>query len=90
MIEWSPPVDDGGIALTRYAIEKRDPEKQVWTRVADVDKDVITYCIQKLNENCEYLFRVMAQNPVGYSEALESEPVVIRPVHGEILITFLV
>ncbi|XP_045510204.1 titin-like [Colias croceus] len=77
-IEWKPPVDDGGIELTKYAIEKHDPEVNQWVRVADVNKDVETYCIQRLNENCEYMFRVMAQNPVGVSEALESEPIVIK------------
>ncbi|XP_026742216.1 titin-like isoform X12 [Trichoplusia ni] len=77
-IEWKPPLDDGGLELTKYAIEKHEPDTNQWVKVADVDKDVDTYCIQRLNENCEYMFRVMAQNPVGFSEALESEPIVIK------------
>ncbi|CAK1554213.1 unnamed protein product, partial [Leptosia nina] len=77
-IEWRPPVDDGGLELTKYAIEKHDPEVDQWVKVADVNKDVETYCIQRLNENCEYMFRIMAQNPVGLSDALESEPIVIK------------
>ncbi|KAG6458522.1 hypothetical protein O3G_MSEX010918, partial [Manduca sexta] len=77
-IEWKPPLDDGGIELTKYAIEKHEPETNQWVKVADVDKDIESYCIQRLNENCEYMFRVIAQNPVGFSEALESEPIVIK------------
>lgn len=77
-IEWKPPLDDGGLELTKYAIEKHEPDNNRWIKVADVDRDVETYCIQKLNENCEYMFRVIAQNPVGFSEALESEPIVIK------------
>ncbi|CAF4749840.1 unnamed protein product [Pieris macdunnoughi] len=77
-IEWKPPVDDGGLELTKYAIEKHDPEVDQWVMVADVNKDVETYCIQRLNENCEYMFRIMAQNPIGVSDALESEPIVIK------------
>ncbi|XP_028170388.1 titin-like [Ostrinia furnacalis] len=77
-IEWKPPLDDGGLELTKYAIEKHEPETDQWIKVADVDKSVETYCIQRLNENCEYMFRIMAQNPIGFSEALESEPIVIK------------
>ncbi|NP_001091843.1 titin2 [Bombyx mori] len=81
-IEWKPPLDDGGLELTKYAIEKHEPDNNRWIKVADVDRDVETYCIQKLNENCEYMFRVIAQNPVGFSEALESEPIVIKTALG--------
>lgn len=81
-IEWKPPVDDGGLELTKYAIEKHEPDTNRWVKVADVDKNVETYCIQRLNENCEYMFRVMAQNPIGFSEALESDPIVIKTALG--------
>lgn len=82
-IEWKPPLDDGGLELTKYAIEKHEPETDQWVKVADVDKSVETYCIQRLNENCEYMFRIMAQNPIGFSEALESEPIVIKTALGK-------
>lgn len=82
-IEWKPPIDDGGLELTKYAIEKHEPDCGRWIKVADVNKDVETYCIQKLNENFEYMFRVMAQNPIGYSEALESESIIIKTALGK-------
>ncbi|KAJ8898143.1 hypothetical protein PR048_003503 [Dryococelus australis] len=77
-IEWKPPADDGGLEVSKYSVEKCDVEKMVWMKVADVEKDVSSYCVQKLRENSEYMFRVIAENPVGVSEALESETVTIR------------
>lgn len=47
-------------------------------KVAEVSKDVSTYCVQKLQEDNEYMFRVFAENPVGTSEPLESEPIVLK------------
>lgn len=51
-------------------------------KVADVEKDVRTYCIQKLQGNAEYMFRVFAENPVGASEPLESGPVALKSLTG--------
>lgn len=83
-IEWKPPLDDGGLELTKYAIERQEPGTG-WVKVADVNRDVETYCIQRLNDNFEYMFRVMAQNPIGYSEALESDPIIIKTALGKYL-----
>lgn len=77
-IKWSPPLDDGGLEITQYSIERCDPTHKAWIKVADVDSTIDTFCIQKLLEDAEYLFRVMAANPVGVSEPLESEPVTIK------------
>lgn len=52
-------------------------------QVADVEKDVSSYCVQRLREDSEYMFRVIAENPVGMSEALESETVTVRSKFGE-------
>lgn len=48
-----------------------------------MDKDIESYCVQRLNDHTQYMFRVMAQNPVGLSEALESEPILIKTALGE-------
>ncbi|TGZ48419.1 hypothetical protein DBV15_02782 [Temnothorax longispinosus] len=32
-IEWQPPIDDGGVELERYTIEKCEANKKVWTKV---------------------------------------------------------
>ena len=38
--------------------------------------------IQDLAEGSEYLFRVVACNPIGLSEATESETVLIKSTEG--------
>lgn len=78
VLEWKPPADDGGLELSKYSVEKCDVEKMVWMKVADVEKDVSSYCVQRLREDSEYMFRIIAENPVGTSEPLESDPVTIR------------
>lgn len=78
VIAWTPPIDDGGLDITKYAIEKCDPEKMVWIKVAEVEKTIVTFCVQKLLPNAQYMFRVVAENPIGTSEPIESNPVTIK------------
>lgn len=33
-VEWKPPLDDGGVELTAYILEKYDVAKMVWTKVS--------------------------------------------------------
>lgn len=82
VIEWKPPLDDGGLEISRYSVEKCESMKGIWMKVADVSKDVVTYCVQKLKGNAEYMFRVFAENPVGASEPLESDPVTTKSSTG--------
>ncbi|KAI4499904.1 hypothetical protein M0802_005160 [Mischocyttarus mexicanus] len=77
-VEWKAPIDDGGLEIEKYTIEKCETAKMDWTKVADVDKDIESFCVQKLQLEVEYMFRVIAKNSVGASEPLESEPVKTR------------
>ena len=77
-IEWKPPSDNGGLDISKYSVEKCEADKGVWMKVAEVSKEVSSYCVQKLQEDNEYMFRVFAENPVGASEPLESEPIVLK------------
>lgn len=88
-IAWTPPIDDGGLDITKYSIEKRDPEKMVWIKVAEVEKTIITYCVQKLIPNATYIFRVVAENPIGVSEPQESDPITIKVKIGTNSIKFI-
>lgn len=45
--------------------------------------------MERLQEDCDYMFRVYAQNPLGTSEALESERVTAKPTYSKISITFI-
>lgn len=80
VLEWKPPQDDGGLEISQYSIEKCDPNQKAWIKIADVDKNIESYCIQKLIENAQYLFRVIAKNPIGSSDPLEGDPVTIKRV----------
>lgn len=44
----------------------------------DEVKDTTVYNVQRLKENAEYMFRISAENSVGISEYLESEPVTVK------------
>lgn len=78
VIEWTPPIDDGGLDIIKYSIEKCDPEKLVWIKVAEVEPTIITFCIQKLLANAQYIFRIIAENPIGVSEPIESDAITIK------------
>lgn len=50
-----------------------------------VEPSITSYCVQKLMENVDYMFRVMAENKVGVSEPLETEKTVtIKSPYGKI------
>lgn len=71
-IQWKAPKSNGGLALTAYYIERRDKKHTAWLKVDMVKPSIKSYCIQKLLEGNEYFFRVIAENPEGLSEPLES------------------
>jgi len=81
-IEWKPPADDGGLEISKYSVEKFEKDIGIWTKVADVSKEVDSYCVQRLQEDSEYMFRVFAQNPVGVSEPLQSSPITVKKQEG--------
>lgn len=52
--------------------------------MAEVDKSIDSYCIQKLMANAQYMFRIIAANPIGVSEPIESEAVTIKVKVGKL------
>lgn len=90
VIAWTPPADDGGLEITKFSIEKCDPENMVWIKVAEVERQIDSYCIQKLIANAQYIFRVMAMNSIGISEPNESDAVTIRIKLGKCFYWFLI
>lgn len=81
-LEWTPPIDDGGLEVLSYTLEKCDLTNKAWVKVSEFEKDITSYCVQKLGKNAQYLFRVVASNPIGSSEPTESEPVIIETKFG--------
>nr|XP_029716085.1 twitchin isoform X7 [Aedes albopictus] len=70
-LKWNPPLDDGGVPIDHYNVEKFDKETGRWVpvgRTPDTHMDVTN-----LEPGQEYLFRVSAVNDEGVSEPLSTE-----------------
>ena len=81
-LKWSKPIDDGGMPIKQYEIEKLDKETGRWTRCGKTDKP--EFEVTGLTPGKEYLFRVVATNDEGESEPLETlEPIVAKNPYGE-------
>ena len=79
-LHWKPPLYEGGSAISNYIVEKRETHKPNWFVVsATVTRTNIK--VTKLKEDCEYAFRVKAQNRFGISKALTSEDVLVKSLH---------
>jgi titin len=70
-ISWQPPHSDGGSPLTGYIVEKTCDDG-TWTRVDRVRPHIYSYTLTNLAPHHRYRFRVIAENAVGRSRALES------------------
>ena len=83
-LSWSPPESDGGSPLTGYYIEQQESGKYTFTKTGTTMADITTYCVQRLKEKQEYVFKVYAENKVGRSEALESKTVIVKSAFGKL------
>jgi len=64
-VEWDAPEQDGGSEITKYIVEKADPNRKVYTTIGDTDSSTLRYKATKLYEGSEYLFQVSAENSIG-------------------------
>ncbi|XP_023117895.2 titin-like [Amphiprion ocellaris] len=67
VVEWDPPVKDGGSAIIGYNLERKEKNSILWTKL---NKFVITdtrFKTSGLEEGIEYEFRVFAENIAGLS-----------------------
>lgn len=76
-LAWRAPLHDGGNPITHYIIERRETSRLAWT-VVSTTCNTTCYKVTKLLEGNEYMFRVMAVNSHGVSEALESAAVTMK------------
>lgn len=83
-LTWKPSEEDGGSEITGYVLEYREGFKMTWTPVKVVAPDITSYTAQNLKEGQEYVFRVMAENSVGRSDALESDKVTPKHPFGKL------
>ncbi len=71
MFSWENPEDNGGTEITNYIIECRQPSQRGWTVVSsDCTKRLLK---APLIENCEYFFRVSAENKIGAGPSTETK-----------------
>lgn len=72
-LSWKKPLDDGGVPITGYVIEKMDVAKGGWMPVETVSGKTTSAKVNKLTPMKEYKFRVRAVNSEGESPNLETE-----------------
>ena len=49
-LNWSPPINRGGVELTGYVIEKRLSTTHKWERAVTIDPSITLYTIENLKE----------------------------------------
>uniref|UniRef100_A0A671KHR9 Titin n=1 Tax=Sinocyclocheilus anshuiensis TaxID=1608454 RepID=A0A671KHR9_9TELE len=80
-LAWTKPKHDGGSRVTGYVIEAQKKGTDQWAHVTTVKS--LDFTVKNLNENEEYIFRVMAVNNSGRSCPRVSKPVVIKEQSSE-------
>jgi len=70
-LSFKPPLDDGGIPISHYNIEKMNPETGRWVPCGKAFKP--EYDVTGLEPGKPYEFRVSAVNALGESEPLKTE-----------------
>ena len=68
---WEKPEHDGGSRIQGYVVECCRVGTDKWMKVATLKMTDFEYTMEKLNENEQYMFRVMALNSRGPSEPKE-------------------
>ncbi|XP_010772041.1 titin-like, partial [Notothenia coriiceps] len=83
VLNWEPPLDDGGSEVLNYILEKKDNrnEEVGWITVSSTLKTP-THAVTKLIEGKEYVFRVTAENRFGCGPPNTSKPLVAKNMFG--------
>ena len=82
-LSWNAPKDNGGEPVTNYVVEKRKKGSGKWGKVTGTAKEP-TCQVRNLEPGTEYEFRIMAENPQGVSEPLETEkPILAKLPYGK-------
>ena len=69
-LAWKPPLDDGGLPITGYVVEKLDVDTGIWSPVGRTEG--LTIPVEGLEPGKEYEFRVRAVNDEGESDNLQT------------------
>lgn len=75
-LEWTKPVDDGGMDILGYIIEMVKGEETEWNKINEQLVAETNYVVTGLETGAEYKFRIAAVNHVGRGDDTETlEPV---------------
>ncbi|RVE72020.1 hypothetical protein OJAV_G00057630 [Oryzias javanicus] len=72
MVEWKPPLRDGGSPIIGYHLERKEKNSILWTKLNKLVIPDTHFKASGLEESIEYEFRVFAENIAGLS--LPSKP----------------
>ncbi|CAN8010311.1 unnamed protein product, partial [Ixodes pacificus] len=70
-LAWNKPKDDGGEPISKYVVEKQDPDTGAWVPVGSTLGP--EFQVTGLTPGKDYKFRVKAVNKEGESEPLETD-----------------
>ncbi|KAL3252348.1 hypothetical protein MRX96_017667 [Rhipicephalus microplus] len=76
-LKWNPPVDDGGMPVDHYVVEKLDPNTGLWVPAGDTIGPETQMKVKGLQPGKTYKFRVKAANRQGESEPLEADKSIV-------------
>ena len=89
-LSWRPPAKDGGKPITGYTVEKKDLMFPGWLKLSDSASHVTSIKVDNLLVGHRYLFRVAAENSVGFSETLDlDEPVTAKSPFSKYTINYI-
>jgi len=88
-LSWAVPPSDGGAAITRYVVERREPSKRAWVEAGNTPADRLELTVNGLVKGQAYSFRVAAENSCGVGEFTEMQkPVSPRSQFGQLVVSF--
>ena len=68
-LTWTAPVDNGGVALTGYTVQRSADGGRSWTNALTTVPSTLTATITGLTNGVAYVFRVAATNAAGVGAA---------------------
>jgi titin len=68
-LTWTAPVDNGGVSLTGYSVQRSADGGRTWTNALTTGPSTLTATITGLANGVAYVFRVAATNAAGVGAA---------------------
>jgi fibronectin type 3 domain-containing protein len=68
-LTWTAPADNGGVAITGYAVQRSTDGGRTWTNALTTSPSALTATITGLTNGVAYVFRVSATNSAGTGAA---------------------